>query len=263
VVITEHTHPAHYRIGRSWEMLRRLVYRRASVLVCVSSAMLNWFRSRTGARTRTIPNPVDVPSSEASNVERETDRVVLGMGRLTVQKGFDLLIEAFSRLALRYPEWSLKILGEGVERSSLQAQIDRLGLAGRVQLAGAVPDPFPVLRAADLFVLSSRFEGFGNALCEAMACGLPIISFDCPSGPAEIVRDGTDGILVPAVDVPALSEAMSRLMSDPQERARLGARATEVTQRFGLKRVLRMWDDLFTEALGVTAGRNTAAGKMQ
>jgi glycosyltransferase involved in cell wall biosynthesis len=253
VIVTEHVHPAYHYIGWHWQMLRRLVYRRADALVCVSRPLLDWFQSKIRARGFVVPNPVDpgpllMPAGESHN-GYETGHLIVGMGRLVEQKGFDLLLEAFSRVAARHSSWSLKILGDGPLRDQLEAQAQRLNLTIRVEFTGALADPFCVLRAADLFVFPSRFEGFGNALCEAMACGVPAISFDCPSGPSEIVRNGVDGLLVPAEDVTALAAAMDHLMSDPHKRARLAARAPEVTERFGLTRVLSLWDQVFTDLL--------------
>ena len=151
------------------------------------------------------------------------------MGRLAPQKGFDLLIDAFSRVAGRHPQWSLQILGEGPDRPALERLIDVKGLAGRVVLAGWEPDPSAVLQQGDLFVLSSRFEGFPNALLEAMACGLPSVSFNCQSGPAEIIRDQIDGILVPPEDVPGLADAIDRALTDEALRRRLAARRCELS----------------------------------
>lgn len=265
VVITEHIHPAHYHIGWHWQALRRLVYHRADNLVCVSRPLLEWFLARTQVRGRVIPNPVALPltnSVSSKRVEKDSNgHVVLGMGRLVEQKGFDLLLAAFARIAERHPDWSLKILGGGPLLGQLQAQAQNLGLQGRVEFTGALADPFPVMRAADLFVFSSRFEGFGNALCEAMACGLPAISFDCPSGPSDIIRPGVDGVLVPAQDVAALAESMDRLMSDEPERLKLAARAPEVLSRFGMPKILELWQQLFDDLVAAKPKRGVSDGR--
>jgi GalNAc-alpha-(1->4)-GalNAc-alpha-(1->3)-diNAcBac-PP-undecaprenol alpha-1,4-N-acetyl-D-galactosaminyltransferase len=255
VVIVEQTHAEYYRMGWTWETLRSLVYRRAGILVCTNKPMMEWFRQNTRVNACVIPNPVALPPQATRNFsEQSSDRqIIIGMGRLVPEKGFDLLLQAFSRIASRHAGWYLKIVGEGELREVLQAQAEKLNVANRVEFMGWLQDPFSLLRTADLFVFSSRFEGFGNALCEAMACGLPVISFDCPAGPAEIIRTGIDGVLVPPEDVDALAAAMDRLMSDAQERARLAARAPEIVLRFGLTPVLALWEQVFASLLPETS----------
>jgi len=144
------------------------------------------------------------------------------------------------------------ILGEGDERPELERLISCLGLRDRVALPGRTKNPSAVLKRAKLFVLPSRHEGFGNVLIEAMACGLPVIAADCPSGPNEIVRDGENGLLVPTEDVPALQAALERLMSDEAERERLSCNREKVQELFGIRRVTEAWERLLQQ---VTAER--------
>jgi GalNAc-alpha-(1->4)-GalNAc-alpha-(1->3)-diNAcBac-PP-undecaprenol alpha-1,4-N-acetyl-D-galactosaminyltransferase len=247
VIISERTNPHRQAIGVVWNTLRSLLYRHADALVVQSSALRDWAREvAVSARVDIIPNPINPEfngSAKAAN-RRGSGRTVVAMGRLVRTKGFDLLIEAFARCAGQHPEWSLVILGEGEERSNLESLIVATGLQERVRLAGSVPRPSHILGQADLFVLSSRFEGFPNALMEAMACKLAVISTDCPNGPRDIVRDGVDGLLIPPDDVNALAKGMDRLMADPVERQRLGARAMEVVERFSLEKIMSMWDEL-------------------
>jgi glycosyltransferase involved in cell wall biosynthesis len=166
------------------------------------------------------------------------------MGRLTAQKGFDLLIEAFDRVAHAHPDWTLRIAGDGEQRRKLECLVQSLGLVRRVDLCGWVDEPEAFLQEADLFVLSSRYEGFPNALLEAMACGLAVVSFDCDSGPGEIVRHETDGLLVAAGEVDALARAMDRLMGNRADRERLGENAVDVVARFGYDAFFARWEDV-------------------
>lgn len=246
VVVSERVHPAHYDIGRPWRALRRLAYPRAAAIAVQTADIPGALGANLRPLCQTIPNPVEPPEEAAlpSALGLVPGPLALAMGRLATQKGFDLLLQAFASIATAHPDWTLVILGEGPERPRLEALVAELGLEGRALLPGRVEAPGGALRRADLFVLSSRFEGFPNALCEAMACGLPAVAFDCPSGPGEIVRHGVDGLLAPPGDVGALAEALSALMGDDVRRRAMAARAPEVLERFGLEKVLDMWEEL-------------------
>lgn len=159
------------------------------------------------------------------------------------------MLWAFARCAAKHPDWSLVILGEGAEREHLEDFAGELGITDRVSMPGRVKEPTGLLRHADLFVVSSRYEGFNNALVEAMSCGLPVVSFDCPSGPGEIIRNEVDGVLVEREDVDALAAVMDRLMSDEAERKRLGSHAVEVIERFDLEKVMGIWENLLDQTV--------------
>jgi len=244
-VVSERMDPASYRVGAAWERARRWTYPSASAVVVQTQRAADYFPRSLRPRVRVIPNPVVPPPVTKDPSGGPSPRpALIAMGRLHPQKGFDLLLRAFAGTRELHPEWSLTILGEGPSRAELEALRDRLGLAGCVSLPGRVKAPDAFLARADVFVMPSRFEGFPNALCEAMACGLPSISADCPSGPREIIRHGVDGLLVPKEDVGALAAALRRLMSDAGERRRLARRAPEVTERFSPDKVLGMWEEL-------------------
>jgi glycosyltransferase involved in cell wall biosynthesis len=176
-----------------------------------------------------------------------SSRVVVAAGRLNRQKGFDLLVPAFARVLEEAPDWELRIYGTGPERGALQRQIASLGVDGGVRLMGATPQLGSALAEGSLFVLSSRFEGFGMVLVEAMSKGLPVVSFDCPRGPSEIVTDGVDGLLVPAEDVDALATAILRVIGDEAFRRRAGAAALQASQRYDLASIGADWEALLED----------------
>ena len=250
VIISEHCDPNYNNLGVGWEGLRRLSYPQAKRLTVLTEDAAPYFSGLMDGRVRVMPNPI-ANAARLAQDERETKdrqgRVLLAMGRLSYEKGFDLLLEAFALIAKRQSAWRLQICGEGELRFQLEQSASTLGLAGRINFCGFTKQPFEVMRRADLFVVPSRCEGFSNVLVEAMACGLPVVSFDCPSGPRHIVRDGIDGVLVQAEDVNALAATLERLMGDEVERRRLAANASQIVERFGIERVMNSWEQLLAE----------------
>jgi GalNAc-alpha-(1->4)-GalNAc-alpha-(1->3)-diNAcBac-PP-undecaprenol alpha-1,4-N-acetyl-D-galactosaminyltransferase len=250
ILVSERNDPEMLSPGRMWEVLRQWTYPFADRITVQTERAGKYF-PRLRDRVVVMPNPVVLPPDEITGLPPQLpgDRQIIAIGRLDPQKGFDLLLRAFARLADQHQTWNLTILGEGELRAELETLRTELGLQYRVQLLGRVSNPHDYLKQADIFVMSSRFEGFPNALCEAMACGLAVISTDCRNGPREIIRDGVDGMLVPTEDVPALAIAMEQLMSDEAKRKSLANRSAEITQRFGLEQVMLLWETLIDEVI--------------
>jgi GalNAc-alpha-(1->4)-GalNAc-alpha-(1->3)-diNAcBac-PP-undecaprenol alpha-1,4-N-acetyl-D-galactosaminyltransferase len=242
-IVSEHIYPEFSDVNKVWQLLMKWTYRWADRVTLLTQNALPFYPASLGYRSVVIPNPVLTPEPDTATKPLMPTPSLIAMGRLRPQKGFDLLLAAFAQIRAKYPDWHLTILGEGSMRSELEVLRAELGLGECVHLPGSVKNVNAHLRQADLFVMPSRFEGFPMALCEAMACGLPVLAADCLSGPSEIVRPGIDGILVPVEDVDALAAGLDRLMGDPVWRQQLAQAAPQVLDRFGLERVMAIWTD--------------------
>lgn len=251
VIVSERDDPYHDPLSEGATQLRRRLYPMAKYMVAQSAEAADYFTADVGDRRRAIPNPVLRPAlfTPGNRAGDPKAHLLVGMGRLVEEKGFALLLSAFSKVAGKHPSWSLQIWGEGPQRRALEHLARNLNLNGRIQLPGFTRRPFEVFNRADLFAMSSLSEGFPNALCEAMAYGLPVVSFNCSSGIREIIRDGVDGLLVRAADPSALAVALDRLMSNKEERRRLAGKAVEVTERFGLDETMARWEQLVLNAV--------------
>lgn len=241
VIISERNNPRVQAADPLWNRLLARLQGRAESIVMQTEASLACLTPAARARATVIGNPIaewrDAPPP------RNT-RVLAAAGRLTPQKGFDLLIEAFERVAPRHPEWRLRIWGEGELRPELERMVAERGLRDRVDLPGNSKGPAEWIRGAEAFVLSSRYEGFGNVLGEAMSAGLPAVSFACDFGPGVLIRDEVDGLLVPPGDVEALAAALDRLLGDEALRDRLGGAARASVARFAPERVVARWEEV-------------------
>ncbi len=260
VIISERTDPSRRSIGRLWDTLRRLTYPFADGVVFQSQAVADWFSSRITRRGMVIPNPVPAPPAASGPLPKDPEKPrVVTMGRLVPVKGFDVLIEAFAAIQNQVPTWCLEMWGAGPELEPLKQRAKDLGVSERIHFCGVTQQPFEMLRQGDLFVMSSHAEGFPNALVEAMACGLPVISTRFGGAAEDIIQDGENGLLVPPADPKALAEAMLKLMLDPAARSRLSARATGVVQRFSTERVLALWDEAIDRAVSRRSGKTRAS----
>lgn len=254
VIVCERNNPLRQAAHPAWRWLLHKLYPRAARIVIQTEASRSCLPPAVAKRARVIPNPLAAPPVGAMTGHL---RVLTAVGRLDEQKGFDLLLSAFAMIAPRHADWHLAIWGEGPRRAELTTMIRSLGLDSRVSLPGLSKLPGAWLATAGAFVLSSRYEGFPNALGEAMAAGLPVIAFDCPFGPGEMIQNGINGLLIADADVEALAAGLDRFLGDGALRARLSGAARSAVIAYDPRNVFAAWRNLERETLWGSANPPT------
>jgi glycosyltransferase involved in cell wall biosynthesis len=244
-IAQEHlTHDAHSKKLRA-ALARH--YARLDAVVTTTEADAAVYRDRMplpGVRVLAVPNIVPEPAVPPSY---GTASVIAAAGRLVPGKRFEVLIDAFGQVVAKYPEWTLRIYGSGPEKERLARLIDDRGLGGQVTLMGARSPIERELAQASIVASASAAESFGMTLVEAMRCGVPVVSTDCPLGPAEIITPGVDGLLVPVDDGQALAAALLELVADEPGRRRMGQAALVSARRFDPGPILAMYEELFRD----------------
>jgi glycosyltransferase involved in cell wall biosynthesis len=233
------------RNPRAREALRAAAGHLDALLTLTEEDRDLWRKALRGTDTevRAIPNasPFDVGATDLES------KIVLAAGRLSHQKGFDRLVPAFATVARKFPDWQLHIYGKGPDEEKLKQAILEADLEENVILKGLVPGLEQAFQDASIYAMSSRFEGLPMVLLEAMSKGVPIVSFDCPEGPRQLVEHGSNGLLVPEGDVDALGTALLRLVEDAEERRRMGRAALAAAQRYTADSVVGQWEELFRD----------------
>ena len=241
-VISERNDPRLQRHRARVERLRHIVYPWADVVTANSKGALDALQAFVPKeKLAFLPNPLaDQPSTEEFAF---TGPTVITVGRLVEQKGIDVLLAAWAKVVSALPDWRLALVGDGPLGDELKSQARKLGIADSIDWVGHVSDPFPYLRGAKFFVMTSRFEGTPNALLEAMACGLPAVVSDASPGPCELIGAGDDaaGLIVPVEDASATADAIIRLARDETLRRRLGLAARERARAHDADHAIDVW----------------------
>lgn len=241
--------------GAAWRTLRRVAYPWAELVTVQTEGAERSLRAQVPrlGRVEIVPNPVPDELLALARAPRSAGvrRRVLAMGRLSAEKQFDHLVDAFATLAARRPDTDLWIWGEGPLRGAIERQVDRLGLNGRVFLPGRTGAPWQEMMAGDVLAMSSAYEGFPNVMLEAMALGVPCVAYDCPSGPRELSDHGRLAALVAPGDRAGLADAVEAVLADPLGSARrAGEAALRMRERYALPGIIARWDRLIGQARG-------------
>lgn len=240
-IISERNDPKNHAIGFANSLFRKLTYKYATAIVLQTKASINSFvfkRIKLPLAKEIIWNPIGSNFSESETVERKN--VILSVGRLSYEKGHDILIEAFANSQL---DWELWIIGKGPNLDKLIELAASLHVSNKVKFLGMQSNVSQFYQQAKVFVLPSRTEGFPNVLCEAMISGCACISFDCPNGPAEIITNGENGILVENGNAMALANAIQKLCADESNIFELGSNAKELKNRLNIDAIGKQWED--------------------
>jgi glycosyltransferase involved in cell wall biosynthesis len=222
-------------------ILRKMTYPFLDAVVVLTASDAKHYSFHKNIKI--IPNSLSFLTEKKSEL---TNKVVLAVGRLTYQKGFDLLISAISLIKSECNGWEVKIIGSGEDEDKLREQIKILHLGDIIRICPPTNAIIQEYLEASIFVLSSRYEGLPMVMIEAQSCGLPIVSFDCTEGPAEIVHHNEDGLLVENGDIEGLSKALLDLMQDQERRIRFGEKAIQSANTYKSENVFRLWDSLFS-----------------
>jgi GalNAc-alpha-(1->4)-GalNAc-alpha-(1->3)-diNAcBac-PP-undecaprenol alpha-1,4-N-acetyl-D-galactosaminyltransferase len=241
VIISERNDPARQSLGRAWDLLRRWLYRFADVVTANSRAALATLGGFVPAhKLALVPNPL--PQIAAGNASAR-ERIILAVGRLHAQKGFDVLLPAFATSRARHDGWRLVVLGEGPQRAALQRQAEQLGIADAVDFRGFDVDPFSWYRRAGLFVLPSRHEGMPNALLEAVAAGAPAVVSDACAGAFDVLQAERSRLVFRSEDSAGLATAIDRLAADAGLREQVAAAArAQVLLQHAPGTVMAAWE---------------------
>lgn len=245
VIVSERIDPTFHKIPTLYEWVRLRLYPFAAKIIVQTNSAADYFPKNLKMLIQIIPNSI-APAASTKSKKSHLIKELISVGRLDTQKDHHTLIQAFSHLLPKYPDLTLTIYGEGEERQNLETLIAAFNLQDKVHLPGVTQSIQEALLTADLFVFPSLYEGFPNALCEAMAVGLPVIASNC-SGNIDVVQDGIDGRLFPVGDVDSLVTLMEELINNPEECRRLSLNAQKISERFHPTRILKLWDDLLVD----------------
>ncbi len=247
-VISERVHPDYIDTSKFWFKLRKFLYPLANRLVVQTNDIAEYFSKFVNDnKIQIILNPLSPELIQKKNHTVPKKNIVLNVGRLDYQKNQDMLINAFANT--RHEGWKLVIVGEGKEREHYNSLIDELHLNDKVQLVGNSTNIEDFYNKASVFAFTSRYEGFPNALTEAMYFGLPCISTDCPSGPSELIADSENGYLIPIENQKLLEDRLNILMSSTELRIKIGSEAEKNTGKFKIENVAKQWQETINNLL--------------
>ena len=228
------------------QLLLEKIYRKSDMFVCQSQTVSDYYNKID--RKRVIPNPVDF-KRYPERVSECPDIRVVGVGRLREQKNFLMLEKAFAKIAEQFPDVTVTVYGEGPDRLKLETEIKKDHLEGRFALPGESRDILNEIKDAAVFAFPTNYEGFPNALVEAIAMGIPVVTTDFATGVAKEIVDESVGIVVPVGDVDAFSAGLEELLTNKEKRNRIRKEASRAVEPFAMEKVIQAWDELFQTLL--------------